>query len=44
MQQSNMVFIQTLNKIFTAIENTRDIQFVIDNHPTILLFHIILYK
>jgi hypothetical protein len=28
MQQSNMVFIQTLNKFHTAIENTKDIQFI----------------
>jgi hypothetical protein len=27
-------------KFHIAIENTNDIQFVIDNHPTILLFYI----
>ncbi len=34
MQQSNMVFIQTLNKFFTATKNKKDIQFInsICNH------------
>jgi hypothetical protein len=44
MQQSDMVFIQTLNKFRTTTKNTKDIkaiiQFVIDNHPDFLLFHI----
>ncbi len=43
MQQFDMVFIQTLKNIRTITKNTKDIefiiQFVIDNHPTILLFH-----
>jgi len=40
MQQFDMIFIQTLNKCHTTTENTKDIKFVIDNHPMILLFYI----
>jgi hypothetical protein len=35
-----MHFIQTFIKFCIVIKNTKDIQFVIDNHPTILLLHI----
>jgi hypothetical protein len=35
-----MAFIQTLNKFCIAIGNTKDIQFIIDKHSIILLFHI----
>jgi hypothetical protein len=38
MGYSNMVFIQPLNKFCTVTKNTKDIQFVINNHPKILLF------
>jgi hypothetical protein len=40
MWQFDMVFIQTLNKFHIATKNTKNIQFIIHNHPTILLFHI----
>jgi hypothetical protein len=40
MQQFDMVFIQTLKKFHIITENTMDIQFLINNHSTILLFHI----
>jgi hypothetical protein len=35
-----MVFIQNLNKFRITIKNTKDIQFVIDNHPINFLFYI----
>jgi hypothetical protein len=35
-----MFLIQTLNKFCSITKNTKDIQFVIENHLTILLFHI----
>jgi len=40
MQQFDMVLTQTLNKFCTTTKNMQDIQFVIDNRPTILLFNI----
>ncbi len=35
-----MAFIQTLNKYCIALINIKDIQFIINNHSTMLLFHI----
>jgi hypothetical protein len=35
MRQYDMVFIQTLNKFHIATKNAKDIEFVINNHPTI---------
>ncbi len=38
MWQFDMIFIQIWNKFRIATKNTKDIQFVIDDHSTILLF------